>query len=117
MTTGQDARGAALDFDKLLKYAAGDRSVALEVLQLFAAQSPEWLASLRAAETLKDFTDTAHAVKGAARGIGAEALADAAAEAEAATELALQDRLLGEIESAIQTTLAAIRALEAEPGA
>jgi HPt (histidine-containing phosphotransfer) domain-containing protein len=97
-----------------MKYAAGDRAVALEVLALFEAQAPEWLDALRAAQDVKNFSETAHAVKGAARGIGARRLADVAALAEANTDDARLAALLADIETAVRSTLAAIAALEGD---
>jgi HPt (histidine-containing phosphotransfer) domain-containing protein len=72
----------AVDFGYLEGFAAGDSGVVLEVLALFLQQADEWVGALDAGGP--GWADTVHTVKGAARGIGANALGDVCARAEAA---------------------------------
>ena len=77
----------AVDFPYLEGFAAGDSGVIEEVLNLFREQAQIWSRMLEPGEA--GWRDAAHTLKGAARGIGANALADACAHAEAAGEGAL----------------------------
>jgi hypothetical protein len=72
--------GPAVDFDYLESYAAGDLQVVSEVLGLFRGQAEAWRAAL--ADPGDGWRDLVHTIKGAARGIGANRLADLCAEAE-----------------------------------
>ena len=80
---GEDASGA-VDFGFLEGFAAGDRTVISEVLELFVAQAQRLAPSLDAAAA--GWRDAAHTLKGSARGIGAQALGEACARAEAEGE-------------------------------
>jgi hypothetical protein len=71
---------AAVDFAYLESFLGGDKAVTLEVLQLFRGQADTWVAGLDPANP--DWRAVAHALKGAARGIGAEALGEACDVAE-----------------------------------
>ena len=71
----------AVDFGYLEGFAAGDRQVIFEVLTLFRGQAQAWAGSLDAADP--GWRDVVHTIKGAARGVGANALGDACARAEA----------------------------------
>lgn len=76
-----------MDFTYLEEFAAGDEAMVVEVLTIFREQIGEWPAALRGTQ---DTRRTAlHTIKGAARGIGATALADAAERAEVGGENAL----------------------------
>ena len=77
----------AVDFGYLEGFTAGDRQVISEVLALFLQQAEGWVVALRAADP--GWRDVAHTIKGAARGIGANRLADACAKAEREGEGAL----------------------------
>jgi HPt (histidine-containing phosphotransfer) domain-containing protein len=70
-----------VDFGYLEGFAAGDRQVVSEVLNLFLQQADIWAGSLDAANA--GWGDVVHTVKGAARGVGANALGDICARAEA----------------------------------
>ena len=72
---------SAVDFGYLEGFAAGDRQVISEVLALFRQQAEAWAVSLD--ESDPGWRDVAHTIKGAARGVGANALGDACAAAEA----------------------------------
>ena len=71
----------AVDFGYLEGFAAGDRQVISEVLALFRQQAEAWSRSLDATDPR--WRDVVHTIKGAARGVGANALGDAGAAAEA----------------------------------
>ena len=71
----------AVDFGYLEIFAAGDRGVISEVLALFRQQAEAWARSLDAADL--GWRDVVHTIKGAARGVGANALGDICARAEA----------------------------------
>jgi hypothetical protein len=72
---------SAVDFAYLEGFLAGDRSVVLEVLELFQAQARRWAEILDAGGG-EDPRALAHTIKGAALGVGANALGAAAHEAE-----------------------------------
>ena len=74
-------RSGTVDFGYLEGFAAGDRQVVTEVLQLFLQQAEIWVGSLDAVNT--GWADLTHTIKGAARGIGANALGDVCARVEA----------------------------------
>ena len=71
-----------MDFGYLEGFAAGDSAVVSEVLALFLQQADKWVGALDAGGS--GWADTMHTIKGAARGIGANALGDACARAETA---------------------------------
>lgn len=76
---------APVDLAHLARYTGGDRKLNADVLQLFANQSAELMKELQAVLAAHDsgrWRHITHSLKGAARGIGAFALADAAAAAE-----------------------------------
>ena len=76
-----DEAGNVVDFSYLEGFTAGDQQVISEVLALFLGQAEGWVVSLRAGDP--GWRDVVHTIKGASRGIGANALADACARAEA----------------------------------
>ena len=78
---------SAVDFGYLEGFAAGDRQVVGEVLALFRQQAEIWAGALD--ESSPGWRDLVHTIKGAARGVGANALGDACAEAEAKGEAGL----------------------------
>lgn len=74
-----------VDLDHLARYTGGDASLNAEVLQLFLDQTAQLLGQLHAAledRDHKSWREIAHSLKGAARGVGAFAMADAAAAVE-----------------------------------
>jgi HPt (histidine-containing phosphotransfer) domain-containing protein len=87
---GQNAAAAnpgavtPIDHVHLARYTMGNRPLEIEVLQLFAGQAPETMASLVAASDAKAWHIAAHTLKGSARAVGAWAVATAAEEAEKA---------------------------------
>lgn len=72
----------AIDFNHLDSYTAGDQDLIREVLGLFKGQVGQLVGGLHTAADAKTWRETAHGIKGAARGIGAWKAADAAAEVE-----------------------------------
>lgn len=101
----------AVDFAYLEGFAAGDREVVQEVLDIFREQAAMWSRMLEVSQP--GWKDAAHTVKGAARGVGARALADACEAAERGTssldearrqlELALADIAAYQHEQALQS--------------
>ena len=77
--TAQDGAGV-VDFAYLESFCAGDMQVIAEVLSTFRDQAQVWVERLE--RPGEDWRDLAHAIKGAARGIGARPLGDAADQAE-----------------------------------
>jgi len=79
--------GRPIDLDHLNRYTGGDAALNEQILRLFEDQCASTLDKL---DTLakengagsKAWHELAHTLKGAARGVGAFALADVAAEAE-----------------------------------
>ncbi|MFC3069518.1 Hpt domain-containing protein [Phenylobacterium soli] len=92
-----------MDFAYLERFAAGDRGVVREVLELFLQQAAIWAPQLEGAPT--GWRDVAHTIKGAARGVGAGVLGDLCEAAETEGETALPamqqglDRAVAEIEA------------------
>lgn len=103
----------AVDFDFLRKGLGLDEAVTLEVLGIFRQQAALWRERLDAGAD--GWRETAHTVKGAARGVGATALGDACEAAEKGAAEALPA-----VRAALAQTLAEIEAFEARlrgPGA
>ena len=76
---------AAIDLEHLARYTGGDTALNAEILRLFDSQASELVGRLRAildARDAKSWKEVTHTIKGAARGVGAFALADAAAACE-----------------------------------
>ncbi len=77
---------AAVDLNHLDKYTGGNFALNREILQPFDNQGQEMLVKLESltdgAPNPKSWREITHSLKGAARGVGAFALADAAAAAE-----------------------------------
>ena len=96
----------AVDFAYLEGFAAGDRSVVDEVLEIFREQASMWSRMLDPSQV--GWKDAAHTVKGAARGVGARALADACEAAENGTGS------LGEARMQLDLALADIAAYQHE---
>jgi HPt (histidine-containing phosphotransfer) domain-containing protein len=96
----------AVDFGYLEGFAAGDRQVVSEVLALFRQQAEIWAATLDAGNP--GWRDVVHTIKGAARGVGANALGDACARAEAEGEAGVPA-----VRAALETAVAEIAAYQA----
>jgi HPt (histidine-containing phosphotransfer) domain-containing protein len=87
--------GGSGPFDRshLERMTHGDRALRAEVLRLFDAQAQRQLAAIEAAADAVARAHAAHALKGAARGVGAFAVADAAEAVEGADGAALTPAL------------------------
>ena len=75
-----------IDLEHLDKYVAGDLALRDEILTIFADQIELLLENFNIDQSDEDWRNTAHALKGASRGVGAWALGDLAEEAETITE-------------------------------
>jgi HPt (histidine-containing phosphotransfer) domain-containing protein len=73
---------AILNFDHLERQVAGDASLKREILQLFQQQTMRITALLQTSTHAHEKRDAAHTLKGAARAIGAEIIADHASRLE-----------------------------------
>lgn len=71
-----------IDLDHLEKYVAGDIGLRDEILSIFADQAESLGEKFSVAATDEGWRNTAHALKGASRGVGAWALGDLCEEAE-----------------------------------
>lgn len=81
----EPASNEPVDLIHLARYTGGDRGLNCEVLRLFSNHCVQSLCSLRALLSMGDgkgWRDAAHALKGAASGVGAFALAESAGVAE-----------------------------------
>jgi len=86
----RDVTGA-VDFAYLESYTMNDAGVIEEVLRLFQQQCELWSPLLSVSH--EGWRDAAHTLKGAAAGIGANALAERAGEAEKGDEAGAAGRL------------------------
>jgi hypothetical protein len=101
-----ESGAATVDFGYLERFAAGDRGVVGEVLTLFLEQARLWAPSLTA--EVPEWRDVVHTIKGAGRGIGANALGEVCAEAEAQGAA-----MLPQVRQALAAAVAAIEAYQA----
>lgn len=69
-----------VDFGYLESFVQGDAAIACEVLDLFRQQAESWAETLRPEDP--QWRNVVHTIKGAARGVGANALGDACEKAE-----------------------------------
>jgi len=74
---------AAIDLAHLEQYVAGDRALRDEVLSIFEQQAEVWSRMLEPGAPDDAWRDAAHALKGAARGVGAWEVGDLCERAEA----------------------------------
>ncbi len=96
-----------IDIEHFEAATFGDRALQHEVLGLFETQAQKLLATIRSASG-RERSEAAHALKGAARGIGAFAVAAEAEKIEQGDDSAI-DALSRAIAEA-QTAAAALRA-------
>jgi HPt (histidine-containing phosphotransfer) domain-containing protein len=78
----RDLAGDPVDLAYLARFTLGNVALEREVLQLFAAQMPVYLGTLRGARGRKAWRDAAHCIKGSACAVGAWRLAGCAEFAE-----------------------------------
>jgi len=82
-SAGKVDANAAFDASFLDIYTGGDREIRDQVLRLFLTQAELLLDRLREAQgDQRAWHEAAHSLKGCARGVGANGLADLAREAE-----------------------------------
>ena len=104
-----------IDHQHLARYTLGNRSLEVEILQLFAEQAPQTLDQLKAADDARSWHAAAHTLKGSAKAVGACALASTAETAErAGYGSAEPQRLIFEVEQSLVEVLDYIAQL-AEP--
>lgn len=84
---------AGIDTEKGLKYADSDRKFYYGLLDLFAGQREEQEKKLEEVRDFRQFTVIVHALKGEARGIGADALGEMFAALEQAGKEEDQERI------------------------
>lgn len=75
--------GPAVDLEHLHRYTLGDETLERELFDAFLPSAGRYIEQLSGTLNDDDWSRTAHALKGAARGIGAFDLGDLAARAEA----------------------------------
>lgn len=97
---------AAVDFSYLESFVAHDPGIVREVLVLFSDQARTWSHNLDTPSD--DWRDVVHTIKGAARGVGANALGDACAVAEAGSAADLPA-----VKAALDVAIAEIAAYQA----
>ncbi len=71
-----------IDLDHLEKYVSGDTGLRAEILSIFVEQARTLDTQFADAASDEAWRNTAHALKGASRGVGAWALGDLCEEAE-----------------------------------
>ena len=81
-----------IDLDHLARYTGGDKALNTEILRLFNGQLGTMVGELLTVLEQRDarkWRQVTHTIKGAARGVGANALGDVCAKAEAEGETGL----------------------------
>lgn len=106
----------AIDFQRLEAYAADDAQVVEEVLALFVEQAEVWARLLDPSAGAAGFRDAAHTLKGAALGLGADALAAACGAAEAGAQASVGERtvLAAHVRDALAAALSDVAAYRHE---
>ncbi len=105
-----------IDLDHLGKYVGGDDALRDEILAIFGDQAESLNQQFSVEQSDDDWRDTAHALKGASRGVGAWALGDLCEAAEQLVgELAGKQEkraaLLVSLRGQVKETLACVREL------
>jgi HPt (histidine-containing phosphotransfer) domain-containing protein len=90
---GSPAEPGPFDLEHLQRVTHGDRALAGELLRLFDGQAEKQLAAIQTAASDSARAGAAHTLKGAAKGVGAFAVADAAEAIESADATALPPAL------------------------
>ncbi|MCW5724188.1 MAG: Hpt domain-containing protein [Maricaulaceae bacterium] len=96
---------AILDRTHLARYTGGDAALEAELLALLKQSAARSLAAMEHAASDQAWRDAAHTLKGAARGVGAFALAEACERAEEAGP-AWRGAALAEVRRASDAVLA-----------
>ena len=110
-------QGATLDLAQLRMMTMDDAGLAAEALGIFRSQADMWSRMLDPAGEAQTWADASHAIKGAARSIGAMALGDACARAEtlgrgAGVTPAQAAVALGEVKDRLGEAIEAVAAME-----
>lgn len=107
---GSPESGPAIDWSYLARQTMDDPELERELLALFATQAEAFGGRLAAAGSDKGRRDLAHTLKGAARAIGAFALAKAADEYELAIATSIGPDRLRALDARLAEALEAIAA-------
>lgn len=84
---GKDALPSPVDLEHLDRQTFGDADLQRQVLTLFRRHLADQIGRLKAARTVDERREVAHALVGAARGVGAFPVADLASAIEQASGL------------------------------
>ena len=107
---------AVIDLDHLHRYTGGDPALDAEIFALFREQCALWMRALESAGDAESWKAGTHALKGAARGVGAFAFAQACEDAETlageAGSRVSRAVALETVRSAMNEALAAIARLD-----
>lgn len=92
-----------IDLVHLSTYTLGNRSLETELLGLFRTQADLYISRLEAATSADEWKNTAHSLKGSAKGLGAWTVAMLAEKAEAAAgaDATTRRAMLGDISDAL----------------
>ena len=71
-----------VDLEHLRRYTFGSVELERELLDLFASQAPNYLSAMKSAGDAQSWKDAAHSLKGSARAVGANAVANEAERLE-----------------------------------
>lgn len=93
-----------IDLTHLRRFTCGDVALEEELLDLFQQQAPLTLAQLEEAQSDRQWIEAAHALKGSARAVGAQEVAELAADAEktGATQPSKRQAFVTAIQKAVQ---------------
>ncbi len=100
-----------IDWTHLSRFTMNDKALEREVLGLFAAEAPRYLARMQVTASRKDWIEAAHTLKGSARAVGAWAIAECAQAAEA-LQLSAQREFAAGSEADASTAHGARQSLE-----
>lgn len=104
----------ALDRAFLARFTMGNTALELEVLGLFAAQSPNYLARMLDAGCQTEWKEAAHTLKGSAAAVGARRVAQLAEQVERVAytaDPAARSALLAPLKDALDETRLMIMSL------
>ena len=117
-TAAGDGSGQPLlDFRHLHHQTLGDATLRCEVLQLFLAEAPKYIADLRTAHDAKAWRMAVHTLKGVALNIGAFALAQSCRSYELSQTPAFRTNEAADVLAALiaQTSAAVKTAIGPDP--
>ncbi len=105
-----------IDLEHLDRYVSGDNALRDEILQIFVEQADMWVSLLDPEAGDREWRDTAHALKGASRGVGAWDVGDLCERAEkfiSINDFTREDRytLLAELREKVHETVTEVRML------